>query len=90
MQNKLNSGRFHIDMLQYLKLYTTEEELAKLDDKTVLHLSADEGRYDISYEDLKKKADKETLGFLDEKNLELTKEGEVIKKQPVKKAKNEK
>ena len=70
-EKELATGTFHIRLHQYLRMYTSEQELAEMTEDNVLHFDMETGTYTISYEDLKKKSDEETLKFLDKHNIDL-------------------
>jgi len=50
----------HIRLLTFYTMYTNEKERIKQLDDDILFFEFPEGRYSITYEDLKKEADKET------------------------------
>lgn len=66
---ELASGTFHIRLLKYVEMYTSEEEYSELNDDTVMYFELEDGRYTISFNDLKVKADEETLLFLDKNEI---------------------
>ena len=70
-EKELATGTFHIRLHQYLRMYASEQELAEMAEDNVLHFDMETGAYTISYEDLKKKSDEETLKFLDKHNIDL-------------------
>lgn len=59
----------------HTKLLLLHENMVKDEHKpsadTILHFSFNEGEYSISYEELKRRADEETLLFLEANGLEL-------------------
>lgn len=62
----------HIRLLTFYNMYTNEKEKLKQLDDDILFFEFTEGRYSITYEDLKKKADEETLVFLAKHNIDQT------------------
>jgi len=70
-QVELASGTFHIRLLKYVEMSTTEEEYESLNDETVLYFEMEDGQYTISFNDLKVKADAETLDFLEKNKIEF-------------------
>ena len=62
-----NGQTLHIRLLLYYNEYTTEEERENQKDDDILFFEMEEGRYSIRYIDLKRKADEETLVYM-EKN----------------------
>ena len=70
-EKELATGTFHIRLHQYLRMYASEQELAEMTEDNVLHFDMETGTYTISYEDLKKKSDEETLKFLEKHNIDL-------------------
>lgn len=70
-EKELATGTFHIRLHQYLRMYTSEQELAEMADDNVLHFDMETGAYTISYADLKQKSDEETVKFLEKHNIDL-------------------
>lgn len=70
-EKDLETGTFHIRLLQYTRMYTTPKEMKKLKDEDVMFFDMPDGRYSITWLDLKKKADEETLQFLERNNVKL-------------------
>lgn len=70
-QVELASNTFHIRLLKYVEFSTTEEEYNELNDETVMFFEMEDGRYTISFNELKVKADEETLIFLENNKIEF-------------------
>ena len=70
-EKELATGTFHIRLFQYLRMYSAQDEFEAFTDETVFHYDMDNGRYTISFLDLKTKADEETLKFLERNNVKL-------------------
>ena len=70
-QVELASGTFHIRLLKYVEMYTSKEEIEELNDDTVMYFEMEDGRYTISFNDLKVKADEETIIFLEKNKIEF-------------------
>lgn len=60
---------FHVKLLMYYDNLLKEEAKAQPDE--IVNFDFPEGMYSIKYEDLKARADEETLQFLDDHDLEL-------------------
>jgi hypothetical protein len=60
---------FHIRLLIYYNQYTSDEEQEKQQDTDVLFFDFPDGRYSITYLELKEKADEETIIFNEKNNI---------------------
>ena len=70
-QVELASGTFHIRLLKYVEFYASAEEIEELNDETVMYFEMEDGTYTISFNDLKVKADEETIAFLEKNKIEF-------------------
>lgn len=70
-QKELETDTFHIRMLKYIYLTVDEQEIIKLGDDFVLYMELQYGTYEISWKELREKADAETLRFIEKHNIEL-------------------
>lgn len=66
---KKQGETLHIRLLLFYNNYTNEEEREKQKDNDILFFTFDEGKYSIKYEDLKRKADEETILFLEKRKF---------------------
>lgn len=60
---------FHIRLMLYYNQYTSDEEKEKQQDTDVLFFDFPDGRYSITYLDLKERADLETILFTSKNNI---------------------
>jgi len=59
-----NGQTLHIRLLLYYNEYTTEEERENQKEDDILFFEMEGGRYSIRYEDLKRRADEETIEYV--------------------------
>lgn len=66
-------GTFHIRLLLYYNEYASEEEKEKQEETDILFFELEEGRYSIRYGDLKKRADEETIAYVENNGGDINK-----------------
>ncbi|CAB4153762.1 hypothetical protein UFOVP639_27 [uncultured Caudovirales phage] len=60
-----NGQTLHIRLLIYYNEYASEEEKENQEDTDILFFEMEEGRYSIRYGDLKRRADEETIAYIE-------------------------
>ena len=68
---KKQGETFHIRLLKFYYLMTSQEEQQAQKDDDVLFFEFDEGKYSITFLDLKEEADKETIELFKRNNVDL-------------------
>lgn len=68
-----NGQTLHIRLLLYYNEYTNEEEKENQKEDDILFFEMEEGRYSIRYGDLKRKADEETIAYIEKNGGDINK-----------------